>query len=43
MVEFDTPAALIRKEGGVFRGMCVRSGMYERLEEAAGAGKRGEE
>ena len=25
VVEFDTPANLIDKEGGVFRGMCERS------------------
>ncbi|KZS87429.1 hypothetical protein SISNIDRAFT_553186 [Sistotremastrum niveocremeum HHB9708] len=33
--EFDTPYNLIRKEGGIFRNMCLRSGMYDRLEEAA--------
>ncbi|EJD41418.1 hypothetical protein AURDEDRAFT_115494 [Auricularia subglabra TFB-10046 SS5] len=35
VVEFDTPAALIAKEGGVFRGMCVQSGHFAELVAAA--------
>lgn len=35
VVEFDTPYNLIRKEGGIFRGMCLKSGSFEELEEAA--------
>jgi len=31
VVEFDTPLNLIQKEGGVFRGMCLKSGTYEEL------------
>ncbi|KZT38562.1 P-loop containing nucleoside triphosphate hydrolase protein [Sistotremastrum suecicum HHB10207 ss-3] len=38
MAEFDTPYNLIRKEGGIFRNMCLKSGMYQRLEEAARKG-----
>jgi len=35
IVEFDTPLNLIRKEGGVFRGMCLNSGTFKELEDAA--------
>jgi len=31
VVEFDTPLNLIQKEGGVFRGMCLKSGHFEDL------------
>ncbi|KAG8899528.1 hypothetical protein FRC01_010481 [Tulasnella sp. 417] len=29
--EFDTPLNLIQREGGVFRGMCLKSGQFEEL------------
>ncbi|KAJ7035492.1 hypothetical protein C8F04DRAFT_1221175 [Mycena alexandri] len=32
---FDTPLALLQQEGGIFRGMCVKSGIFEELEAAA--------
>jgi len=35
IAEFDTPAKLIQKEGGIFREMCLQSGMFKQLEEAA--------
>jgi ABC-type multidrug transport system fused ATPase/permease subunit len=35
VAEFDTPLHLIRKEGGVFRKMCMQSGMFAELEAAA--------
>ena len=35
VVELDTPHNLIRKEGGVFRGMCLKSGTFAELAEAA--------
>ncbi|KAF8579651.1 multidrug resistance-associated ABC transporter [Ramaria rubella] len=35
IVEFDTPHNLIHKEGGAFRDMCIHSGTYKELEEAA--------
>lgn len=35
VVEFDTPANLIAKEGGVFRGMCIKSEHFAELEAAA--------
>lgn len=35
VVEFDTPYNLIRKEGGIFRGMCLKSGSFAELEESA--------
>ncbi|KIO27861.1 hypothetical protein M407DRAFT_22914 [Tulasnella calospora MUT 4182] len=31
IVEFDTPLNLIQREGGVFRGMCLKSGHFEEL------------
>ncbi|KAI0649819.1 multidrug resistance-associated ABC transporter [Trametes meyenii] len=34
LVEFDTPLNLIQKEGGVFRTMCLESGIYPELEAA---------
>ena len=37
LVEFETPLNLIRKEGGVFRDMCSKSGMMAELVEAAAA------
>jgi len=38
IVESDTPNRLIQKEGGVFRGMCLKSGraQFEELLEASG-------
>ncbi|KAH7105339.1 P-loop containing nucleoside triphosphate hydrolase protein [Auriculariales sp. MPI-PUGE-AT-0066] len=35
VVEFDTPASLVDKEGGVFRGMCLKSDTFDSLREAA--------
>jgi len=35
IVEFDTPRNLIEKEGGVFRDMCLKSGVFDELKEAA--------
>jgi ABC-type multidrug transport system fused ATPase/permease subunit len=35
VVEFDTPASLIAKENGVFRGMCKQSDSFELLQEMA--------
>lgn len=35
MVEFDTPRALLAKEGGVFRGMAEKSGKFEELKRSA--------
>ncbi|KAI0672201.1 multidrug resistance-associated ABC transporter [Trametes maxima] len=35
LVEFDTPLNLINKEGGIFRTMCIKSGIYSELEAAA--------
>ncbi|KAJ7715183.1 hypothetical protein B0H16DRAFT_1678542 [Mycena metata] len=32
---FDTPLALMQKEGGIFRDMCMKSGIFEELEAAA--------
>jgi len=32
IVEFDTPATLIRKEGGLFRDMAIKSGIFSELE-----------
>lgn len=37
LAEFDTPLNLIRKEGGIFRGMCLKSGTFAELETAAKA------
>ena len=37
IVEFDTPWNLIRKEDGVFRNMCLKSGSFGELEVAAKA------
>ncbi|KAF7350973.1 hypothetical protein MSAN_01659500 [Mycena sanguinolenta] len=37
LVEFDTPLALIQKEDGIFRGMCLKSGYYAELEASARA------
>lgn len=38
IAEFDTPLALINKEGGIFRNMCLKSGSFGELKEAAEAG-----
>ncbi|EGO00623.1 hypothetical protein SERLA73DRAFT_104969 [Serpula lacrymans var. lacrymans S7.3] len=35
--EFDTPLNLISKDGGLFRDMCLKSGMFSELEAAAKA------
>nr|VWO97308.1 NAD-dependent protein deacylase (EC (Regulatory protein SIR2 homolog) [Ganoderma boninense] len=40
LVEFDTPPNLIQKEGGVFREMCLKSGMMAELVEAAAATRK---
>jgi ABC-type multidrug transport system fused ATPase/permease subunit len=37
VVEFDTPYTLIRKENGVLRSMCLKSGSFGELEAAARA------
>lgn len=35
IAEFDTPLNLIRKEDGIFRKMCLKSGMFAELEQVA--------
>jgi ABC-type multidrug transport system fused ATPase/permease subunit len=40
IVEYDAPWVLIRKTGGVFRGMCEMSGDLEGLLEAAGKAEK---
>ncbi|KAJ7147242.1 hypothetical protein C8R46DRAFT_1129771 [Mycena filopes] len=35
VVEFDTPRSLIQRKDGIFRGMCLNSGMFTELEAAA--------
>ncbi|KAG0245229.1 hypothetical protein BGW41_002698 [Actinomortierella wolfii] len=35
VVQFDTPMNLLRDEGGIFKGMCQRSGEYDILLEMA--------
>ena len=37
IAEFDTPYNLIRREGGIFRGMCTKSGNFVELEGIAKA------
>ena len=37
VVEFDTPWNLIRKQEGIFRTMCLKSGSFSELEAAAKA------
>lgn len=37
VVEFDTPAKLLEKEDGIFKKMCLNSGMYSELESVAKA------
>ena len=37
IAEFDTPANLIKKEGGIFRDMCLKSGSFEELRMASNA------
>ncbi|KAH9476583.1 ATP-dependent bile acid permease [Psilocybe cubensis] len=37
IVEFDTPWNLIQKEDGVFRSMCMKTGTFSELEDAAKA------
>ena len=41
IVEMDTPAALIKKEDGTFRNMCMQSGMFNELYETAMTAKTG--
>ncbi|KAL0573710.1 hypothetical protein V5O48_008254, partial [Marasmius crinis-equi] len=38
MVEFDTPSNLIRKQDGIFRNMCLKSGTFAELEATAAGG-----
>ncbi|KAI5115939.1 hypothetical protein M0805_009349, partial [Coniferiporia weirii] len=35
IAEFDTPYNLLQREGGTFRGMCLKSGHFAELEEVA--------
>ncbi|PIL29150.1 ATP-binding cassette transporter [Ganoderma sinense ZZ0214-1] len=42
LAEFDTPLNLIRKEGGIFRSMCLKSGTFAELEAAAKAKAEGD-
>ncbi|KAI5116711.1 hypothetical protein M0805_003223 [Coniferiporia weirii] len=35
IAEFDTPYNLLQREGGIFRGMCLKSGSFAELEEVA--------
>ena len=35
VLEFDTPAALLAKEGGAFREMCMRSADWDELRQTA--------
>ena len=35
ILEFDTPASLLRRPGGAFRSMCERSADWEELKAAA--------
>jgi ABC-type multidrug transport system fused ATPase/permease subunit len=37
IAEFDTPYNLIEKQDGIFRNMCLQSGMFSELEAAAKA------
>ncbi|KAF8150500.1 multidrug resistance-associated ABC transporter [Mycena galopus ATCC 62051] len=37
LVEFDTPLALLEKEDGIFRSMCLKSGYFAELEASARA------
>ncbi len=37
IAEFDTPANLINKEGGIFRDMCIKSGSFDELHMASSA------
>lgn len=37
VAEFDTPAKLLEQENGIFRTMCLKSGMFAELEAAAKA------
>ncbi|KAA1467006.1 P-loop containing nucleoside triphosphate hydrolase protein [Dentipellis sp. KUC8613] len=37
IAEFDTPWNLIQKEDGIFRTMCLKSGMFSELEQVARA------
>jgi len=37
VVEFDTPWRLIQTGGGVFRYMCLKSGIFNKLEATARA------
>ncbi|KAG0252846.1 hypothetical protein BG011_006711 [Mortierella polycephala] len=40
VVQFDTPWNLLREEGGIFRGMCKRSGEFDLLVEMAAIAER---
>lgn len=40
VAETGTPYDLIRREGGIFRAMCVKSGTFTELESAAKAKAR---
>jgi ABC-type multidrug transport system fused ATPase/permease subunit len=33
VLEFDTPAALLKEQGGVFRAMCRASSDYSKMKE----------
>jgi len=35
VAEFDTPWNLLQKDDGIFKNMCLQSGMYQELLEAA--------
>jgi ABC-type multidrug transport system fused ATPase/permease subunit len=35
VAEFDTPANLLAKPDGIFKGMCLQSDHYEELEQMA--------
>ena len=37
IAEFDTPYNLIKKDGGVFRNMCLNIGNFQELESIATA------
>lgn len=37
IIEFDTPWNLIEREGGLFREMCQKSGMFAELRASAAA------
>ena len=43
IAEFDTPYNLIKKDGGVFRNMCLKSGSFSELEDVARRSAEGHE